>query len=148
MRPLRFLLLLLVSLSLVAGCSRRPEGHRRVRGVIQLPGGEPLSGLKGASVIRFDSVNPETREEYESIGMLEEDGSFEVMTYSGGDGVPLGEYKVVLNMEKYPENFKIVPDPYTHYETTPWRATVEADGKNYFTLQISDDPPKTKDDSK
>jgi hypothetical protein len=99
--------------------------------------GTPLQGLQGSAVLRFDPADPEVRETRESIGYLEDDGTFQVMTYEGGDGVPLGDYKVVLTMEKLPENYQIVPDPYTHYETTPWTATVSADGRNHFVLKIS-----------
>ena len=124
------------------GCSRVPDGHRKVTGQVLMIDGQPLQGLKGPAVVRFDPVDPEVRETRESIGMLDESsGDFVVMTYSGGDGVPLGDYKVVITMEKYEENYKIVPDPFTHYETTPWTVTVSADGSNHFELQLTE-PPK------
>lgn len=140
-------LALAVFLTLGSGCSRMPDGHRHVTGVVLMDDGKPLAGLEGSAVVRFDPADPEVREQRESIGFIESDGSFDVMTYEGGDGVPLGIYKVVLTMEKYPDNYKIVPDPYTHYETTPWRAEVTADGNNHFVLEISKDveDPEKKD---
>lgn len=136
----------LLGLAVVAvgtACSRVPEGHRKVTGTVLMADGQPLQGLEGPAVVRFDPADPEVREIRESIGIIEDDGTFVVMTYEGGDGVPLGEYKVVLTMEKRPENYEIVPDPYTHYETTPWAATVSQDGDNHFVLEISqDESPK------
>lgn len=136
--------ILLVVLALNSGCSNRPESHRYVSGTVLMANGQPLTGLKGPAVLRFDPADEELRESYESIAMIQDDGTFEVMTYEGGDGVPMGSYKVVLTMEKFEENYEIVPDVYTHYETTPWLAEVTADGENAFTLQISTDPPKSR----
>ena len=136
LRNVTSVLALLVSVSLI-GCNRVPDGHRKVTGVVLLESGEPLSGLEGPAVVRFDPADPEVRESRESIGIVGDDGRFVVMTYEGGDGVPLGDYKVVLTMEKFPDNYKIVPDPYTHYETTPWTAEVTADGNNHFELTLS-----------
>ena len=134
--PVSGLITLAVAITLV-GCNRVPEGHRKVTGVVLMENGEPLAGLEGPAVVRFDPADPELREERESIGYVDESGRFVVMTYEGGDGVPLGEYKVVLTIEKFPDNYKIVPDPYTHYETTPWTANVTAEGKNHFELTLS-----------
>lgn len=135
--PLAAVSLACLCLFVVLGCSRVADGHRKVTGLVMMADGNPLQGLKGSAVLRFDPADPEVREMRESVGYLEEDGTFHVMTYEGGDGVPLGDYKVVLTMEKLPENYKIVPDPYTHYETTPWTATVSEDGDNHFVLKIS-----------
>jgi len=118
-------------------CSRVTKGNRKVTGKILMSDGAPLGGLQGPAVVRFDPADPEVRETRESIGFIEDNGTFVVMTHEGGDGVPLGEYKVVLTMEKYLDNYKIVPDPYTHYETTPWSATVSAEGDNHFIFEIA-----------
>ena len=129
----------LATVVVFTACSRVPEGHRKVTGIVLMADGEPLQGLQGPAVVRFDPADPEVRETRESIGYIDDDGTFVVMTYEGGDGVPLGDYKVVLTMEKRPENYKIVPDPYTHYETTPWSVTISADSDNHFRLEISPD---------
>lgn len=116
-----------------------PVGHVRVTGRIQYADGSSVTGLVG--VVRFD---PE--ETYKSgvrgacTGNLYSDGEFELMTREAGDGVAIGDYRVVLLALKPdgspPEN---VHDDYTHFETTPWRAQVVETGSNDFKF-VLDDP--------
>lgn len=121
-----------------SGCSRVPEGNACVTGQIHVHTGEPLEGVEG--IVRFDPEELYTGgDRGASIGWLDTDGSFEIMTKSAGDGVPLGDYRVVLvvrNEDGAPADQ--VHFDYKHFETTPWRATVTKDGPNYFEFTLDD----------
>ena len=128
----------LVSLAvlLLVGCGRIPEGNMGVTGEVLMPDGSPYI-LGGA--MRFEPDDITIRETRTSLGMLDDRGHFKLMTQDPNDGVPLGVYFVVLYVKELGgEAVAAVPDPYTHYETTPWQATVTQDGKNHFVFQIDD----------
>src|SRR5262245_9139677 len=105
-----------------------PPGHVRVTASFQYDNGEPGAGLVG--VVRFD---PE--DTYKSgvrgacTGNLFANGRFELMTRDSGDGVAVGDYRVVL-MALKPDGSppEQIHDDYTHFETTPWRAHVTSTG--------------------
>jgi hypothetical protein len=131
------------ALVLASGCSRVPEGNAHATGQIKFKDGSNLTGVVG--VVRFD---PETLytggSRGASVGSLKSDGSFRMMTSTPGDGVPIGEYRVVLvvqNTDGTPADR--VHFDYKHFETTPWRANVTVDGKNDFEFRLdpSDERP-------
>jgi hypothetical protein len=125
------------------GCSRVPEGNARAGGQINFKDGRKLTGVVG--VVRFDPESLYTGgSRGASVGSLRSDGSFQMMTRTPGDGVPIGDYRVVLvvqNADGSPAD--AVHFDYKHFETTPWRAHVEVDGENEFefVLDPADERP-------
>jgi hypothetical protein len=126
----------LTVVALSFGCAKLPEGHARASGEITFKDGRRLTGVVG--VVRFD---PE--ELYSggsrgaSIAALNSDGTFDLMTRTPGDGVPIGDYRVVLvvrNADDTPAD--AVHFDYKHFETTPWRVKVTAGGPNHFELSL------------
>ena len=86
--------------------------------------------------MRFEPDEVAIRGTHTSLGMLDDQGRFDLMTVDpkGRDGVPLGNYLVVLWGEGQSAAAEAtVPDPYTHDETTPWVANVE-DGRKHFVF--------------
>lgn len=118
-----------------------PPGHVHVTGRFEYEDESPVTGLVG--VVRFDPEETyQTGVRGACTGSLTSSGRFELMTREAGDGVMVGDYRVVLLALKPdgtpPEN---VHDDYTHFETTPWRAQVTERGPNHFTFSL-DDPSR------
>ncbi len=140
--------LLCAAFSSLLGCGRLPEGNARAGGQIKFKDGQPLTGVVG--VVRFDPESLYTGgSRGASVGSLRSDGSFRVMTRTPGDGVPIGDYRVVLvvqNEDGTPADQ--VHFDYKHFETTPWRANVTADGANEFEFELdpADERPLKKYD--
>lgn len=126
----------MLTLVIVPGCSRVPEGNARVTGKIKMHTGEPLTGVHG--IVRFDPEELYTGgDRGASTGWLNGNGCFEIMTQKAGDGVPLGDYRVVLVVRGVDDTpADQVHFDYKHFETTPWRAKVTAEGPNYFELTL------------
>lgn len=136
-----------ISVALAIGCGKVPEGNASVTGKIRLRTGEPLTGVEG--IVRFD---PEELyaggDRGASIGWLNADGSFEMMTHQPGDGVPVGDYRAVLvvrSVRDTPAN--LVHLDYQQFETTPWRVHVKANSDNHFefTLDAAGERPSSDD---
>jgi hypothetical protein len=104
-----------------AGCSM--SGNYPVRGKVLDRQGQPIVGLEGAQIV-FQLLNGLTS----SVGEIQPDGSFEVFTERPGDGVPPGEYEVMI-ARKYidPERPapQVIDSKYEKFETSELRATVE-----------------------
>jgi len=122
--------------SALNGCSRVPEGNAQAGGQIKFKDGRKLTGVVG--VVRFDPESLYTGgSRGASVGTLRADGGFRMMTRTPGDGVPIGDYRVVLvvqNADGSPAD--AVHFDYKHFETTPWRAHVEVDGENEFEFLL------------
>lgn len=136
-------LIVVISILSLNGCSRIPEGSARAAGQIKFKDGRNLTGVVG--VVRFD---PESLysggSRGASVGSLRSDGSFQMMTRTPGDGVPIGDYRVVLVVQNADgSSADQVHFDYKHFETTPWRANVTVDGANdfVFLLDRADERP-------
>src|SRR5262245_38678076 len=75
---------------LLAGCGG--SGLSPVEGQLQWSDGKPVTELEGASVT-FELPEKNTN----SVGMVQPDGNFSLMTASPGDGAYPGTYKVVIS---------------------------------------------------
>src|SRR5262245_59555003 len=82
------LLLGLLFLLALSGCGQR---MRSVEGIVVFSDGKPL---KGGMVI-FDPVNPQGQK-VSPRGDIGEDGRFQMSTFTAGDGVHEGQYRVYL----------------------------------------------------
>jgi hypothetical protein len=76
--------LMILCLQLLLGCGG--DGTHDVTGRVTFEDGSPLT--KGEVV--FEG------EEFEAIGRIKEDGTYELSSYGDGDGAPPGTYKVYL----------------------------------------------------
>jgi hypothetical protein len=72
-----------------------------------------------------------------ATGTIGDDGAFEMMTETPGDGALPGNYKVVLEIWKsYRDQESVVPEEYGDAATTPLEATVDADHTHFeFTVE-------------
>jgi hypothetical protein len=117
--PCRFVLIIAVAGSL--GC--RSGDYYSVSGRILDPMGNPIDGLEDSQVV-FSLENGLTS----SVGEVQSDGSFEMFTDRPGDGVPPGEYHVLI-ARKYldPERAapQVIDSKYENFDTSGLRATVE-----------------------
>jgi hypothetical protein len=93
-QAVRLTLLCLVLVPLIGladGCGRRDKPKLYpVKGVVKY-NGKPMSG--GGTVIFFPLKGGSGKE---SSGTIADNGTFELMTYTKGDGAPPGEYRVVV----------------------------------------------------
>jgi hypothetical protein len=77
------------------------------------------------------------------VGLLQEDGSFTISTYTPGDGAVLGKHSVTIDvpppLDGTPadEAFS-VPDPYTLPETTPLKIEITEDGVEDIEFLVED----------
>lgn len=89
----------LVPVVLLAGCSRKPAHYRKptskVTGKLVIDGDEPGSEVK-IECIPVAQADSDPAHFSMSTTMTQPDGSFEISTYQSGDGVPDGEYVLVI----------------------------------------------------
>ena len=122
------------------GCSKRPESHFTVTGAFMFEDGTPLTGMQG--LVRFSPI------ERDSLAPSDADrtpeGDFQLWSYveegtSIEEGMPLGEYNVVLLVDEPDPQKPVVKEKYRHFEETPWRATVtEVDRHFEFKLEMNE----------
>ena len=85
----------LIALLLCAGCSQKPSWQVEVhpaKGTCWI-NGEPAHRAK---MIWFSKNGPIDKRETIPHAIVQEDGTFQVTTYEENDGVPEGEYDVIL----------------------------------------------------
>jgi predicted lysophospholipase L1 biosynthesis ABC-type transport system permease subunit len=87
MRPAR--LIVLVTLAILAsGCG---SGLAPISGQLKWKDGSPAKELAGGQVV-FEQEEKRTS----SIGVIQAEGTFQMMTVNPGDGVPVGHHKVAI----------------------------------------------------
>lgn len=70
-------------------------------------------------------------------GTIEKDGSFELRTVTPGDGARPGDYAVTVHiLDAYPRGKSVVAEAFTKVDTTPLKATVQADEDNHFDFVV------------
>lgn len=114
----------------IAGCNSG-DGKLPVRGTVKFEDGTPVTGDMAAVLFTPDSTsnNPGKRP---ASGTIDSDGNFELMTQESGDGAYPGDYKVALNVWKEYRNQVLgVPKEYSDAATTPLRANVSSDQRNF-----------------
>lgn len=104
-----------------------------VRGTV-LFNGEPLP----EGVVKF---YPELSGRNPAIGMIEEDGSFQVSTYQRHDGATVGKHKVTVIVNprldgSSPDPPYQIPRPYQSPKTTPLEVEITNEGANQIDLEI------------
>lgn len=95
------------------------------------------------AVVAFVGQGKEPRQPY-ADGMVGSDGSVRLSTYQAFDGVPAGEYAVLVALRK-PEftvegkrGPNLLPAKYDSTKTTPLRAIVKAGATNEFVFDLQD----------
>ncbi len=103
------------------GCAQS-DGPLQVTGTVKFVDGSPVTGETGN--VSFHPVG----EGKSASASIEPDGSFRAMTERPGDGMQPGAYQVTLHVyENYREQTLAVAEKYTAPETSPLKATVDAD---------------------
>jgi hypothetical protein len=119
---------------LTVGCATRPEAEQ--------PPAVPAGGkvtvgdrpVPNAMVMFYRGGETEV-----ASATTDEAGQFVLSTYGDGDGVPLGEYKVVVTFEELdsaPPRRPAIPKQFTAVATTPLTATVTEAGPNTFHFKL------------
>ena len=130
-RPASNVCYMVFGLVLLAGCSGKDSPTLRVTGTVKYADGEAVQGEMANIVFQPDQAAGQVPAK-SATGVIEPDGSFELMTQSPGDGAYPGGYKVVLQVwENYREQTPGVPSQYTSAATTPLQATVSADSRTF-----------------
>jgi hypothetical protein len=100
MRNVGIVMVCLLSL-LILGCGRKGPPRKQtfpVKGKVLVDGKEPGSSVQ----IECHSTGPvDTKMHTFSQANTNPDGTFEIATYSSGDGVPVGEYKLVFSWQEF-----------------------------------------------
>jgi hypothetical protein len=117
--------------SLISGC--HSGEYYPVSGQIVDMQGQPIEGIEGAQVV-FSLQNGLTS----SVGDVQADGSFEMFTERPGDGVPPGEYRVLI-ARKYldPERPapQVIDARYENFDSSGLKAMVEPKS-NVFEFKV------------
>jgi len=77
----------------VEGCGGR--GLYQVHGTVEFKDGSDVAVLEGGRVV-FDPADPDAPIKSSARGEIKNDGSFVMSTYSEGDGVLPGKYRVMV----------------------------------------------------
>lgn len=121
----------LIALVTVVGCGERLPDTIRVRGRVTYQG-KPLS----EGTIAFHPAGPPGRQLYRpAVGVLAEDGTYQLQSFRHGDGIMPGEYAVVI--ESYASRPTAedsdrplkwwIPQKYGNPATSGLTATIPAD---------------------
>jgi hypothetical protein len=125
-----------------AGCNRGPALYA-VHGKVVYPDGTPMKGGTMTCELADNSQKMMSRA---TINM--EDGTFTIMTFKEGDGVPPGKYRaLVLGRRNDPKKETIDPEiigqvhpRYSSYDTSGLEFTVEPSANNEVVLKIERGP--------
>lgn len=124
------------ALLLVSGCGS--AGFYPVKGQFVDPSGAPVTVLEGFEVT-LEGTGAE-KKDYSSTGVIDSQGRFTLYTNSPGDGVPLGDCKVLIQPKmkdsereaSYPLNPR-----YRTFEKSGLTAKVEAKANEFkFTVEL------------
>jgi hypothetical protein len=131
----------MIVLSLLAGCSKAKEPWETVypaSGVVKFQG-QPVAGAV-VTLIPEDREFPNT---VRPTAVTDEDGAFEIGTYSTADGAPAGKYKVlvlhypVIGSEDNPSaGPNDLPPQYAKAETTTLNVTIEEEETEIPPLEL------------
>lgn len=104
-RILAFTIAITAATLMAVGCSKTPEKLFPVKGVVSV-GGNPLNG--GTVQFEMKDKGEATGKVYTSAGEINEDGSYELMTF-GKRGAPAGDHRVWVspNLAQMPDKLGI-----------------------------------------
>jgi hypothetical protein len=107
---------------IAAGCSQTPSQPKTVVASLRitLPNGQPVQAKEVRLVPERGAATP--KKEVEAVGRPAADGSFELTTFSPGDGAVPGKYVVVLHSGKG------IDPKYTDEDTSGLKVTVPSEG--------------------
>ncbi len=133
----------LVTVMLFAGlsCSRQPKGIYPVSGTVTYNG----SPATGAAVF-FHRHDPGPQNEQVVMGIVKENGAFELVCGSLGKGAPPGDYDVVIEWKEVSGQSKGGPQRgpdrlggrYADPKQTPLHATVKAGPNQLAAFDLTD----------
>jgi hypothetical protein len=125
----RTALFLLCAVAALSGCYS--GGKYPVSGRVVDTAGQPIDGLEG-SEIQFSN------DAGSSVGEIKKDGSFSLFTETAGDGVPPGDYQVLI-ARRYldPERAapQVIQSKYERFEASGLTAKVEPK-RNQFEFKV------------
>jgi len=138
--------LVLVSLAVFVafGCGGIPDDQAIVTGQVLMPDGSPYT--LGNTAIGFEPTDSENLGTPAGLGMLGDQGRYEILASETNYGLLHGDYKVVLYVEgeeaelalaKVSDWGETAVPPYMSHETTPWEAKVTKAGENHFVFKIT-----------
>ena len=114
----RFLNLILVGVIMLSSCSA--DGFAPVHGELVYPDGRPAKDLEGFNIV-FEGQASDGRS-YSSMGIIDDHGKFTVFTNKPGDGVPLGNCRVLIEPKMMSDSEREYPYPieskYRSFETS------------------------------
>jgi len=124
---------LLSSLVFVAsGCGQSETWKAKTHpafGVMKVDG----KAAEGAIIMLWSTGNPVDRRDSHPWAMVSPDGTYQLTTYTSGDGAPEGEYKVMFYWPTTSESLEIAPDrlkgKYSSLES-PYLKVAIVSGKN------------------
>ena len=109
--------------AIAAGCSSTPSQPKTVVANLRvtLPNGQPVLAKEVRLVPERGAATP--KREVEAVGRPAQDGTFQLTTFSPGDGAVPGKYVVVIKSAG-----RGVPPRYGDEETSDLKVTVPANG--------------------
>lgn len=120
--------------SLSIGCGGNKMGI--VEGQLAYPDDTPVTELKDARII-FESVGSDGKN-YSSLGIIDAEGKFTLMTEKPGDGVPVGKNRVLIERKMFdPEHPapRVIAAKYENFDTSGFEVEVQP-GKNKVKLTV------------
>ena len=132
-------LILLAALTCWAGCGPQHPPTYPVRGKVVFDDGAPLDT---EGVILFESTSADGQA-FTARGKIQSDGTFEMSTFTDGDGAVAGLHRVLVRAKRDAEDFTkrgIIPRPiidekFERYESSGLEFSVEA-GDNQYTVEV------------
>lgn len=126
----------------IAGCGDNSPELAPVRGIVEFDG-KPIAGFQHAAV----AFTPQGGRPAKGT-VSSSDGSFELSTYSSGDGARIGTHAVVVSAtvddpsataeDKYPGVRSVIPEKFANRDTSGLACEVEPGG-NFVRIQIRSD---------
>lgn len=126
-------LLLVAAFSSFVGCGS--GGYIPVTGRVVDREGQPITGLEGAQ-IEFESVE----KPISSVGEIQADGRFELITANPGDGAVAGKHRVLIARKYFdPERAapRVIAERYESFETSGLEADISPENHHFeFKLDL------------
>lgn len=124
----------LFAINFCAGCGS--SKFASVEGHLVYPDGSPVTELKDAR-ITFEATASDGKN-YTSLGIIDANGKFVLMTEKPGDGAPIGKNRILIERVWYdPEHPapRVIDAKYENFDTSGLEVEVQS-GKNEFKLTV------------
>lgn len=131
------LTVILLSLSVLAGCSGNGIATYPVEGIVTLEDGTPLQ----TGTVEFNSLEHDLT----ASGSIQSGGTFSLTTFKDGDGAVSGDHDAVvvqlISTEDLPlhqhDHGPTIDPKYSHYDTAGLRFTVHEDRTNSVKIVLT-----------